>query len=532
MTGFEERWMRAALELAQEAAAEGEVPVGAVIVKEGVIVGRGRNRRERDKNALAHAELEAIRQACNRLGGWRLSGCDLYVTLEPCPMCAGAIINARIDRVIQGTADPKAGSCGSLVDLFALPYNHRPTLVTGVLEEECRRELQNFFRRLRFSRKNGRQRSDAPNEGAKKRVLILSANTGGGHNSAAKALQEELEGRSVDCSVEDGLRFVSPHFSSIVSHGHIYMYRHLPGAFGRAYSFQERHRSDWIAALLSRGVERLRDFVEENGFDAVVCVHVFSAMMVTAARRKYGLTLPFYFVSTDYTCCPGSGELDADAWFVPAAELSGEFEAAGIPAEKLKVTGIPVKKCFSAPPEKKAARQALGLDPAQPVLLLSCGSMGCGHINRELSFFGRQLPEGVQTVVACGNNRELLELLETAAIPCVQPISFTDKMADYMAAADVCVTKPGGLTTTELLAVGCPAVLLLAVPGCESKNMAYFQKRFGLPTAFDWETAVEKAVSLTEEPERLKVLAEGLVAARPEKRAAEAIVDYTLRHMK
>lgn len=520
--------MRAALELAHEAATEGEVPVGAVIVKDGVIVGRGRNRRERDKNALAHAELEAIHQACGQLGGWRLSGCDLYVTLEPCPMCAGAIINARIDRVIQGTADPKAGSCGSLVDLFALPYNHRPTLVTGVLEEDCRRELQNFFRRLRSSRKNGRPGSETE----KKRVLILSANTGGGHNSAAKALQEELEGRGVDCFIEDGLRFVSPHFSSIVSHGHIYMYRHLPGAFGRAYSFQERHRSDWIAALLSRGVERLRDYVQENGFDAVVCVHVFSAMMLTAVRRKYGLSLPFYFVSTDYTCCPGCGELEADAWFVPAAEQVGEFEAAGIPPEKLEVTGIPVKKCFSTPPEKQAARLALGLDPARPVLLLSCGSMGCGHIQRELSFFDRQLPPEVQTVVACGNNRELLELLTAAAIPGVQPIGFTDRMAEYMAAADVCVTKPGGLTTTELLAVGCPAVLLLAVPGCESKNMAYFQKRFGLPTAFDWETAVETAIRLTEEPECLETLARGLVSGRPEKRAAEAIADYTLRHLK
>lgn len=146
---MDEQFMREALLLANEAADEGEVPVGAVVVKDGVVIGRGRNRREIGKNALAHAEIEAINEACRMLGGWRLSGCRLYVTLEPCPMCAGAIINARIDEVIYGTDDPKAGSCRSLVDLFALPYNHKPSSRSGVLEEECRTVLKDFFRTLR-----------------------------------------------------------------------------------------------------------------------------------------------------------------------------------------------------------------------------------------------------------------------------------------------------------------------------------------------------------------------------------------------
>lgn len=145
-------WMRHALLAAAEAAAEGEVPVGAVIVKDGQLVSVGRNRRELGKNALAHAEIEAINRACEALGGWRLSGCTLYVTLEPCPMCAGAIINARIDRVVYGTADPKAGSCGSLVNLFSLSYNHQPELVSGVLQDECAAMLQDFFRQLRAKR--------------------------------------------------------------------------------------------------------------------------------------------------------------------------------------------------------------------------------------------------------------------------------------------------------------------------------------------------------------------------------------------
>ena len=145
----DEEYMAQALMLAREAAAEGEVPVGCVITDGERIVGRGRNRRETAKNALSHAELEAIDEACRTLGGWRLWRCTLYVTLEPCPMCAGAIINARIPRVVYGAPDQKAGSCGTLTDLFALPYNHRPTVTAGVLEEECRACLQAFFRELR-----------------------------------------------------------------------------------------------------------------------------------------------------------------------------------------------------------------------------------------------------------------------------------------------------------------------------------------------------------------------------------------------
>ncbi|MBR2284428.1 MAG: nucleoside deaminase [Ruminococcus sp.] len=147
-----EKYMMRALELAQLAAAEGEVPVGAVVVHktDGKIIGEGRNRREAAKNALAHAELEAIAQACRSLGGWRLPDCAIYVTLEPCPMCCGAVINARIDEVYFGAYDKKSGSAVSVQDMFSLPYNWSPEPVGGVLEEKCAAVLQNFFRGLRI----------------------------------------------------------------------------------------------------------------------------------------------------------------------------------------------------------------------------------------------------------------------------------------------------------------------------------------------------------------------------------------------
>ncbi len=146
---MDEMYMRQALELAREAAAEGEVPVGCVIVRGDQVVGRGRNRRQTEKTALGHGEIEAIAQACRTLGGWRLWECTLYVTLEPCPMCAGAIINARIPRVVIGARDEKGGACGSVCDLFSMDFNHHPQTVWGVLEEESQALLTEFFRQLR-----------------------------------------------------------------------------------------------------------------------------------------------------------------------------------------------------------------------------------------------------------------------------------------------------------------------------------------------------------------------------------------------
>lgn len=146
-------FMLIALEQAKLSGDELEVPVGAVIVCNGEVVSVGRNRRENGKNALAHAEIEAIDAACKKLGGWRLWECEMYVTLEPCPMCTGAIINSRIRRLVYGASDNKAGSCGSVINLFDLPYNHKPETVSGFMQEECSALLSEFFANLRKIKK-------------------------------------------------------------------------------------------------------------------------------------------------------------------------------------------------------------------------------------------------------------------------------------------------------------------------------------------------------------------------------------------
>ena len=154
---MDEKYMKEALRLAKKAAALGEVPVGAVIVQDGRIIARGYNRRESDQNGLSHAELTAMLRACKKLHSWRLEDCTLYVTLEPCPMCAGAIINTRIPKVVIGARDPKGGAMGGVTDLTAHPWNHHPEVSFGVLEEECSSILKAFFKELRAQKKVKKQ---------------------------------------------------------------------------------------------------------------------------------------------------------------------------------------------------------------------------------------------------------------------------------------------------------------------------------------------------------------------------------------
>ena len=155
---MDRQYMRLALDLARCAAAQGEVPVGAVVVHRGQVVGWGYNTREQSRNALDHAEIKAIDMACRNLGGWRLPDCALYVTLEPCAMCAGAIINARIDRVCFGARDEKFGACGSVVDLFSQPFTYCPKEVVQLMEEDSRQLLRDFFADLRARKRAEREK--------------------------------------------------------------------------------------------------------------------------------------------------------------------------------------------------------------------------------------------------------------------------------------------------------------------------------------------------------------------------------------
>ena len=158
MTDTDAKYMKEAIRQAKKAYAIGEVPIGCVIVRDGKIISRGYNRRTIDKNTLAHAELAAIKKASKKLDDWRLEGCTMYVTLEPCQMCAGALVQSRIDRVVVGCMNPKAGCAGSILNLLQMPeFNHQVELETGVLEEECSQMMKTFFKELREKRKKNKQ---------------------------------------------------------------------------------------------------------------------------------------------------------------------------------------------------------------------------------------------------------------------------------------------------------------------------------------------------------------------------------------
>ena len=162
----EEKYMKEALRQAKKAEKLGEVPIGCVIVKDGKIIARGYNRRNTDKNTLAHAELQAIRKASKAVGDWRLEECTMYVTLEPCPMCAGAIVQARIPEVVVGAMNPKAGCAGSIINLLQMQQlNHQVRLQTGILEEDCQKLLKDFFKELRRQQK---LKKEKPAGGAQK----------------------------------------------------------------------------------------------------------------------------------------------------------------------------------------------------------------------------------------------------------------------------------------------------------------------------------------------------------------------------
>lgn len=160
----EERYMREAVKQAKKAYALGEVPIGCIIVYENKIIGRGYNRRNTDKNTLAHAEITAIRKASKVIGDWRLEGCTMYVTLEPCQMCAGAIVQARISRVVMACMNPKAGCAGSVLNILDMPaFNHQVEIVQGILEEECSQILKVFFKELRVRNKTEKERLRSEN---------------------------------------------------------------------------------------------------------------------------------------------------------------------------------------------------------------------------------------------------------------------------------------------------------------------------------------------------------------------------------
>ena len=305
-------------------------------------------------------------------------------------------------------------------------------------------------------------------------ILILTCNTGGGHNATAAALEEQFTARGHGCTVLDCLEFLPPAKARLISEGHVLLYRKAPKLFGLGYKFEENHVPRYLRAQCESCAGEFSEAVKRMGCDAVICVHVFPAIMMTAAVRQFGLTLPGYFVATDYTCSPGVSLADMDLYFIPHPLLADEFIRCGIPADRLVPTGIPVRSCFLTQVPQPQARRALGLPETGRVILLACGSMGAGPMEELTQALSQILTRDDRLVVVCGTNKKLRDrIVRSCAGRNLRVLGFTKRMDEYMDAADLILTKGGGLTTTEVVNKHRPMLLINVIPGLEERNIRF-----------------------------------------------------------
>ena len=315
------------------------------------------------------------------------------------------------------------------------------------------------------------------------KVLILSCNTGQGHNEAGRAIHERLLERGVQSEFADTLLFASERVSRNVSKTYINTTTHVPKVFGCAY-----HIADFISGpnrkspvyWANRAYRyRLLDHLKTNRIDAVVTPHLFPAQTLTCLRYEGLLTQKFIGVATDYTCIPFWEETRMDSFVIPHPDLTDEFIRKGIPKEILQPLGIPVKAPFRKRIERSQARSRLGLDPNKPIAPVMSGSMGYGNLERLIKALRTKSGGRLGIVVMGGNNTKLKKRLRSvfADAPEVSVMDFTREVPLYMDACDLLFTKPGGLTSTEAAVKNIPLIHTNPIPGCETMNAKFFAQR-------------------------------------------------------
>jgi len=311
------------------------------------------------------------------------------------------------------------------------------------------------------------------------RVLILSCNTGEGHNSCAKAIQEAYHAHGDICDIEDALRFISPTVSRFIAWGHATMYRRFAWLFKWGYSYSEHHPAVFhddsgIYKLLTSGVDRLYEFIKLGDYDAVITVHVFTALILTELLKRHPMEIPTSFVATDYTCSPSTEQSRLDLYFIPHKSLTYDFECPNIPKEKLVCSGIPIRQVFYQKNDIAEAKRAAGVSEELPHLLMMCGSMGCGPMKWLVRLLSQE--DGFEMTVVCGTNQKLYRKLERryAHHPNIHIRGYEKNMPLLMDSADLYLTKPGGLSVTEAYVKELPMICIDAVAGCEEYNRNFF----------------------------------------------------------
>ncbi len=310
------------------------------------------------------------------------------------------------------------------------------------------------------------------------KILVLSCNTGQGHNSAAKAVQEKFISLGHECVVKDALKYASKIVSDGVSESYNKIVMHTPKAFGVGYRFSksmtynEGELKSPVYAMNMAYSKRICSDILEEGYDAVVCCHVFPAQAVTHAKHKHGLDIPIYVVATDYSFSPFYDELDVDKFFISMKEVKHEYVDRGIPEEKIVPTGIPVSQRFTDRMAKDEARALLGLVNDRFLCVIMSGSMGFGNIYKLIDNILERPISGYDILVICGNNTKLMNGINEkyCRYSNIAAIGYTTDVHLYMKACDLVITKPGGLSSTEAMVSNVPLVLTSPIPGCETEN--------------------------------------------------------------
>ncbi len=345
------------------------------------------------------------------------------------------------------------------------------------------------------------------------RVLILSCNTGEGHNSCAKAIKEVYDIKGDDCVIADALNFISEKISRFISWGHVFVYRNLPWLFNWGYGYTEKHtgvfkENNVMYNFFGKGADELYKFIVRGTYDAVICVHPFAALMLTEVQRRYGLPIKTAFVATDYTCSPSVKDSDLNYYFIPEQTLSGDFECPNIPKEKIVASGIPIRQMFFKHTEKDAAKNALGIRTDRKHVVIMCGSMGCGPLKKLVGLLSGQLQNKADITVICGTNEKLKRQLvqKYGDRTNLHICGYIKNMSAMLDSADLYLTKPGGISVTEAAAKGLPMVYIKAVAGCEDYNGNFYCDIGGAKYGADVEELTHLCRELLENTEQREAL--------------------------
>lgn len=340
-------------------------------------------------------------------------------------------------------------------------------------------------------------------------ALILSCSTGGGHNTAAQAVFEALTERGHHAVRMDPYTLVSEELANKVGQTYIKLVQKNPKLFGAVYGLGNAYRKlpgrSPVYHINGKMAPYMQKYLTEHLTDVIVCTHLYPAEILTHMRLNGMETPPFMFIATDYTCVPFTEESDCDLYVTPSPLLSSDFTGRGIPAEKLRPLGIPVRLEFSDDTiTKDRAREALNLPKDRRTLLLSGRSMGAGSIINAVRALLPYLEQNADCDlnILCGSNEALFDSVKTefAKNGQITPMRSTNKMALYLKASDVFISKPGGLSSTESAAAGVPLVHISPIPGCESRNAEFFAKEGIAVKVENTETELLSAVEKLSEP--------------------------------